>query len=172
MSYLLVRVFASVLVALLAVPVVANDPDRDADPIWLAIYNPPSSTDPRFELRVVGGTDMAIIESIAECLESASDDPLKVVPSSELSLNFSSDSYVVIRLDESKASLVPGSRFPLAITRALAKQVRCLGIKEVKMYSPDEVLRRVSSPDPFIRSFVTTAEFSSKNGGPNKLTPK
>ena len=168
MSYLLTRVFASVLVVSLTPPTFANEPNRDANPIWLAIYNPPSPKDPRRELRVVGGTDMAVIESISECLESASDDPLKVIPSSELSLNCGSDSYVVIRLDESKASLVPGPAFPLTITRALAKNLRTLGIKEVKMYSPGEVLRRVSSPDPFVRTFVPTSEFSSKSKGPTK----
>ena len=47
-------------------------------------------------------------------LESVSQAKVTVVPSSELNLNFSTDSYLVIRLDKSKASLAPGSRFPLA----------------------------------------------------------
>jgi hypothetical protein len=169
MRDLLTKVFASVLVVSLAVPAVAEEPIRNSEPIWLAIHNPPSKDNKGMQVRIVGGTDMTIVEAIAECLETISDDPVSVVPSSELNLNFGSDSYLVIRLDKSKASLAAGPRFPLATTRALAKQVKGLGITEVKVFAPEELLRRVSSPDPFLRAFVTTSKSSSKSQRSSKL---
>ena len=39
MIYLLTKVFTTVLLVSLAVPAVADEPDRDAEPIWLAVYH-------------------------------------------------------------------------------------------------------------------------------------
>ncbi|KAA5538933.1 hypothetical protein FYK55_26210 [Roseiconus nitratireducens] len=135
----------------------AEQLQRSSSPIWITLRHSPANghQESSVEIQVPSGIDFKVIDAIAETLSDQKIDVGRLVAHQDISLEFSSASFVVMRIDGTDLTLAPGSGFPFETTRALTTALNQLGVKNTTIVDPDKLLhRRFSQGDPFFPEYA------------------
>ena len=137
-----------------------------SSPIWITLCHSPSNENQKssVEFQVPSGIDFKVIDAIAKTLSDRNIDVERLVSRQNISVEFSTASFVVMKIDGTDLTLAPGSDFPFEATRALATALNQHGVKNTTIVDPDKLLhRRFSHGDPFFPKFAYRLRAPSRN---------
>ena len=128
-----------------------------SSPIWITLCHSPSNEHqkPSVEFQVPSGIDFTVIDAIANTLSDQNIDVGRLVTRQNISMEFSTASFVVMKIEGSELTLAAGSDFPFEATRALGTALNQHGVENTTIVDPDKLLhRRFSHGDPFFPKFA------------------
>ncbi|TWT56081.1 hypothetical protein [Allorhodopirellula solitaria] len=168
------RIFASVAclcTMVLGGNISAETPRQASSPTWITICKSQSNDrkTSSFDLQVPSGIDFKVIDAIANTLSDRGIDIGRLITRHNIVLEFSTASFMIMRIDGDDLTVAPGSDFPFDATRALTKGLNGLGIHDTTIADPDKLLhRRFSHGDPFFPEFAydLRGQSASQSGNP------